>query len=225
MRLNPAIVYSLLLPLGAAVAQEWRHYGSDPGGSKYSPLKQIDRSNVARLRVAWTYHTKDFDEGNYPASTAFESTPLVVDGIMYVTTPRSRLIALNAETGRELWVFDPKVNRDRPGSQLVNRGSAFWSDAKSKRIFQGTADGRLFAIDADSGKPAPAFGNDGWIDLRQDMADQFPNARWGLSSQVVVWRDLVIVGARSPDGEPQGPSGDVRAFNARTGKLVWRFHV
>ena len=216
---------SLLLSLATAFAQDWRHYGSDPGGSKYSPLKQIDRANVARLRVAWTYHTKDFTAGEYPTSTAFESTPLVVDGIMYVTTPLSRLIALDAETGRELWVFDPKVSRERPGSQLVNRGSTFWSDGKSKRIFLGDAEGRLFAIDATSGKPAPAFGNDGWINLRQDMADKFPDARWGLSSQVVVWHDLVIVGARSPDGEPRGPSGDVRAFNARTGKLAWRFHV
>ncbi len=217
---------SLLLLVRLLAAQEWQHYGNDPGGSKYSSLAQIDRTNVARLRPAWIYHTREFaDEGTYPESTAFECTPLVVGGIMYVTTPRSRLIALEAETGRELWVFDPKVSKDRPGNILVNRGSEFWSDEKTKRIFLGTADGRLFAIDATSGKPAAPFGDNGWINLREGMADSFPTARWGLSSQVVVWRDLIIVGARSPDGEPLGPSGDVRGFNAHSGKLVWRFHV
>jgi glucose dehydrogenase len=216
----------LLLWLRPARPQEWPVYGNDPGGSRYSPLTQIDRTNVARLRAAWVYHTKDFaDEGKYPMFTAFECTPLVVDGVMYVTTARSRLIALEAETGRELWVFDPKVSAGRPGSQLVNRGSAYWSDGASKRIFLGTADGRLFAIDAANGKPAAQFGDNGWIDLRRGVADSFPAAGWGLSSQAVVWRDLVITGARSPDGEPQGPSGDVRAFSARTGKPVWRFHV
>src|SRR5215831_12851242 len=117
---RPAACLFLLLAPALVIAQDWRHYGNDPGGSKHSPLTQIDRSNVTRLRAAWIYHTREFaDEAKYPESTAFECTPLVVDGVMYVTTPRSRLIALEAETGRELWIFDPKVNRDRPGTQLV----------------------------------------------------------------------------------------------------------
>ena len=223
--MRSAFLFLLALATPAA-AQEWPHYGNDPGGSKHSPLTQINRSNVTRLHVAWTYHTREFaGEENYPTSTAFEATPLVVDGVMYCSTPRSRVVALEAETGRELWVFDPKLAPGRPGSQLVHRGAEYWSDGKSKRIFLGTGDGRLFSIDAATGKPAADFGDNGSVNLRLGMADKYPNANWGISSPVAVWRDLVIVGARSPDGEPQGPSGDVRAFEARTGKLKWRFHV
>ncbi len=223
---GPGTLALALLLATPALPQEWPHYGRDPGGTKFSPLTQIDRANVTRLRVAWTYHTGEFaDEENYPTFTAFEATPLVAGGVMYVSTPRSRIIALEAETGRELWVFDPKMTKGRPGSTLVHRGAAYWSDSRSQRIFWGTDDGRLFSIDAVTGKPATEFGDNGWINLRRGVADKFPDARWGLSSPVVVYRDLVIVGARSPDGEPQGPAGDVRAFNARTGKLAWQFHV
>ena len=209
-----------------AWAEDWPRVGNDPGGMRYSPLKQIHKNNVTQLRVAWTYRLGEISASHqYPTFTAFEATPLVVDGVLYVPTPYARLVALDAETGKERWTFDPKVNRDRPGPEFVNRGVTYWSNGQERRLFLGTPTGRLFAIDAATGKPVPSFGQDGFIDLRQDVADRFPAARYGLSSPVVVYKDLIIVGARSPDGEPQGPSGDLRAFEARTGKLVWRFHI
>ncbi|MBI3697134.1 MAG: pyrroloquinoline quinone-dependent dehydrogenase [Acidobacteria bacterium] len=218
------IVLSFVLSL--ASAQDWPHYGNDPGGSRYSPLDQINRSNVGRLHTAWTYHTGDVSDGvKYPSRSAFEATPLVVDGVMYVTTPFSRLIALDPETGKELWAFDPHLNKDRSYNLFINRGAAYWSSGKEKRLFLGTLDGRLFAIDAATGRPAPGFGDNGWLDLRRGWADDFPGAGYGLTSPVVVYKNLVITGALVRDGEPQGPSGDIRALDARTGKLVWRFHV
>ncbi|MEX2263110.1 MAG: pyrroloquinoline quinone-dependent dehydrogenase [Bryobacteraceae bacterium] len=209
-----------------ASGQEWHSYGGDPGGQKYSPLKQIDRSNVGKLKVAWTYRTGDWSDGKrYPVRSAFETTPLVVDGVMYLTTPFNRLIALEAETGKELWVFDPQVDRERSANLFINRGAAYWTDGERKRIFLGTLDGRLFAIDARNGKPDGDFGNAGWIDLRQGVADKFPGRAYGMTSPPAIYKDLVICGALTADGEPQGPSGDVRAFHVRTGKQAWRFHT
>jgi glucose dehydrogenase len=207
-------------------AQEWPSYGGDPGGMKYSPLQQIDRRNVARLKVAWTYHTGDLSDGTkWPQRSAFETTPLVVDGILYLTTPFSRLVALEAETGKELWAFDPKIDRDRPSNLFINRGAAFWSDGRTKRIFLGTLDGRLFAIDAATGKAVDSFGKAGWIDLRVGVADRFANRGYGMTSPPAIYKDLVICGSLTADGEPRGPQGDVRAFDARTGRQIWTFHT
>jgi quinoprotein glucose dehydrogenase len=218
--------FPLLVGFSLAHAQEWPYYGNDSGGQRYSPLKQIDKTNVSKLKVAWTYQTGDMSDGNeYPSRSAFECTPLVIDGVLYLSTPFARVIALDAETGKEIWTFDPKLNRDRRYNLFINRGVAYWAGEKDKRVFLGTLDGRLFALDARTGKPVPSFGNDGWIDLRKGVADEFPNAGYGLTSPVAIYRDLVITGSLVPDGEPQGPSGDIRAFDARTGKLVWRFHT
>lgn len=207
-------------------AQEWPSYGGDPGGTKYSPLKQIDRTNVTRLKVAWTYHTGDISDGKEsPIRSAFEATPLVVDGVMYVTTAFSRLIALDPETGKELWEFDPRIDREKPYNLLMNRGAAYWSDAASRRVFVGTLDGRLFAVDAASGKAVDSFGRGGSIDLREGVADRFPGRGYGMSSPPAIYKNLVICGSITADGEPRGPSGDVRAFDARTGRQVWRFHT
>ena len=207
-------------------AQEWRYYGGDSGGSKYSRLDQINRGNVTKLKVAWTFHTGDWSDGKTdPSRSAFECTPLVEGGVMYVTTPLARAIALDAETGRQLWAFDPQLRRDRNYNLLVNRGAAFWTDGKSKRLFWGTLDGRLFAVDAVTGKPVAGFGKDGWIDLRQGVADKYPRAGYGITSPPAIYRNLVLTGALTSDGEPQGPAGDIRAWDANTGKLVWQFHT
>jgi quinoprotein glucose dehydrogenase len=207
-------------------AQEWPHYGGDAGGMRYSPLKQISKSNVARLKVAWTFHTGDVSDGTtYPQRSAFEATPLVVDGVMYVTTPFSRLIALDPETGKQLWAFDPKINMERPSNLFINRGAAYWTDGRNKRLFLGTLDGRLFAIDAASGEGVESFGKAGFINLREGVADRFPNKGYGMTSPAAIYKNLVICGAMTADGEPQGPAGDVRAFDALTGRLVWTFHT
>lgn len=207
-------------------AQEWRHYGGDAGGMKYSPLKQITPANVAKLKVAWEFHTGDVSDGKtLPVRSAFETTPLAVDGVLYFTTPFNRLIALDPETGKQLWAFDPKIDRERPFNLYINRGGAYWTDGKAKRIFYGTLDARLFSIDATTGEPDPAFGNRGSIDLRPGVADKFPTRGYGMTSPPSIYKNLVICGALASDGEPKGPAGDVRAFDAATGKLVWQFHT
>lgn len=216
----------LLAAGSGASAQEWLHYGGDAGAQRYSPLKQIHRGNVSRLRVAWTYRTGELEAApGSPYRLSFEATPLVVDGTMYFTTPFNRLVALDAETGRERWIFDPKMDREAPVNLFLHRGAAYWTDGKHRRLFYGTLRGRLYAIDADTGRPDPAFGVEGSVDLRQGVADRFPGKAYGMTSPPAIYRNLVICGSFTADGEPQGPAGDVRAFDARSGKEVWRFHV
>jgi quinoprotein glucose dehydrogenase len=120
---------------------------------KYSPLQQINRTNVTTLRVAWVFHTGETAHGEVSASRrSFEATPIVIDGTMYVVTPFHRLIALDAETGRELWRFDPILDGEGAFTHFMNRGVAYWSDKKAARIFYVTGDGRLFAIEAHFGE-------------------------------------------------------------------------
>jgi glucose dehydrogenase len=207
-------------------AQEWRYYGGDAGGMKYSTLKQVNRSNVTQLKVAWKFQTGDVSDGKiYPTRSAFETTPLIVDGVLYLTTPFNRLIALDAETGKQIWAFDPQLNKEQPYNLFINRGAAYWSDGSRKRILYGTLDGRLFSIDAASGKPAAGFGKDGSIDLREGVADRFPRRAYGMTSPPSIYKNVVICGSLTADGEPHGPNGDVRAFDVNTGKLVWRLHT
>jgi glucose dehydrogenase len=220
------MAFALALALGLE-AQEWRYYGGDAGGMRHSPLKQITRENVGRLKVAWTWHSGDVSDGKtgFPVLSAFEATPLVVDGVMYVTTPFNRLVALDPETGQERWAFDPKIDRERGYNLYLNRGASWWQGGEGKRLFFGTLDARLFSIDAETGKPDPAFGEGGFVDLRKGVADKFPGKGYALTSPPAIYKNLVICGSLASDGDPQGPSGDVRAFDTRTGKVMWRFHV
>jgi len=208
------------------VNEEWPYYGGDPGGMKYSPLTQITPANVNQLKPAWTFHTGEISDGSqYPVRSTFESTPLVDNGVMYVTTPFGRLVALDPETGRQLWSFDPKIDKDRPSNLFINRGAALYKDGAKLRLFLGTLDGRLFQIDAVTGEPVPTFGKGGFINLKEGVADKFPGKAYALTSPATVYKNLVITGSMVADGEPQGPAGDVRAFDARSGKLVWTFHT
>ncbi|HET9178407.1 MAG TPA: pyrroloquinoline quinone-dependent dehydrogenase [Terriglobia bacterium] len=206
--------------------QDWRWVGGDAGGMKYSPLTKINKKNVGELKVAWIYDTKDFSDGTvYPTRSGFEATPLVVNGAMYITTPFCRLIALDPETGRKLWDFDSQIDKTMRVNLFVNRGAAYWSDGNRKRIFLADLQGRLFALDALSGKLAAEFGDKGVLNLRQGMADKFPRRAYGLTSPVAVCRNVAIAGSWVSDSEPRGPNGDVRGFDARTGRLLWRFHT
>jgi quinoprotein glucose dehydrogenase len=163
--------FILTLPLLAS-AQDWPVYGGDAGGTRYSPLKQINRANVASLKPAWTYHAGDVSDGiEYPVKSAFECTPLLVDGVLYIVTPFDRLIALEPETGKELWAFDPKLDKTKPQMLFSSRGAAFWSSGNDKRLFFGTLDGQLWAIYAATGKPVDSFGKGGFINLRDGMVD------------------------------------------------------
>lgn len=217
-----------MITLGALLifAQQWHSYGGDPGHAKHSKLAQINRANVTRLKVAWTHHNGDISDGTKsPMRTAFEATPLMVDGVLFVTTPFARLLALDAETGRELWAFDSKLARDQPANLYVNRGAAYWTDGKARRILFGTLEGRLFSIDAVTGKQDAAFGENGSVDLTSGYASKFPGKPYGMTSPPAIFKNVVICGALASDGEPQGPSGDIRGLDVRTGKEIWRFHT
>src|SRR5687768_6169113 len=153
---------TLLLAASAAPRRgvEWRSYGGDPGGTRYSPLSKINRRNVTRLRRVWTYHTGDLP--NDPnQKTPFECTPLVVDGVLYLSTPSNRIVALDAETGTERWSFDAQSETMRRRSLRAHRGVAYWErsgrreGSPDRRILFGTFDGRLMALDAVTGKPCP----------------------------------------------------------------------
>jgi quinoprotein glucose dehydrogenase len=218
------LIVFTLIPV--ALSQEWPYYGGDSGGMKYSSLKQITPSNVAKLQVAWTFHTGEVSDGKTrPTRSAFEATPLVIDGVMYLTTPFNRLIALDPETGRQLWAFDPKLDPDKTYNLFINRGSAYWTDGKAKRILYGTLDARLFSIDAVTGEPDTSFGDRGVVNLRTGVGEKFPQRGMGMTSPPAVYKNIVICGSLVSDGEPQGPAGDVRGFDVRTGRLVWQFHT
>jgi glucose dehydrogenase len=204
---------TLVFPAGAQ--KDWPTYGHDPGGMRYSPLTQINSTNVQKLRRAWTYHTGD--TGNQ-----FEATPIVVNNRMYVSTQSSRIVALEPETGKEIWSYDPKVRRPRE-----HRGVAYWAGDRRApaRVLFGSGDGRLIALDARTGKPAVDFGDNGQVDLRAGVADGFPQSGYGITSPPAIYKDLAIVAPSTPEGPAHGPSGDPRAFDVHTGKLVWRFHT
>ena len=215
---------------------EWPTWGNDPGGNRFSPLAEIHRGNVARLEPAWTFDSGELALGrgqpSGPSKPGFVATPIVVDGVLYVSTASSRVFALDAETGRRLWTFDPQEGRT---SRLFNshRGVAYWEGPATgggldRRIFSGTVDGRLYALDAATGRPVPGFGAGGSVDLRAGIADRPPRQpSWGprVTSPPAVWRDLVISGWGLPESPAAGASGDVRAFDARTGREAWRFHT
>lgn len=209
-----------------AAAQEWRHWGGDASGQKYSLLKQIHRGNVQRLKAAWTFQTGEISDGSELASkSAFETTPLYVNGTLYLTTPFNRLVALDPETGKQRWAFDPKIDRTRALNLFISRGASYWADGAAQRILYGTQGGRLYSIDAVTGQPDRAFGENGSIDLRAGVADRYPDKGYGMTSPPAIFGNIVICGAWTADGEPQGPAGDIRGFDVRSGKLLWTFHT
>jgi quinoprotein glucose dehydrogenase len=227
-----AICATLSLPLALLAggtppkSMGWENVGNDKGGQRYSELDQINRRNVKDLQLAWTYSA---GESN---SNTIECTPIVVDGVMYVTTPspKVKIAALDAATGKELWRHDPRVGDVKSrliASGGVNRGLAYWGDARPdgpKRILFGSADGRLIALDARTGKPAPEFGETG-IDLRAGSDRDLTNLPYGITSAPAVFEDHVIVGFSVGEGPGPAAPGDVRAFNIRTGKEAWRFRT
>src|SRR6266852_5469921 len=224
-------LFFMLALSSAASAQEWQFYGGDAGGTRSSPLRQINRQNVASLKRSWTYHMGEADRIGSGADrdrvAPFESTPLVIDDLLYFSTPSNRVIALNAETGQEIWQFDPQAGRAGPREFFQHRGVAYWQSKKGddRRILYGTFDGRLIALDAKTGKPCHDFGKDGVVNLRAGIADAYPGAEYSVTSPPAIYEDLVITGAAVPEYPSKGPSGEVRAFDVRSGKLVWTFHT
>jgi len=227
MRVPLAILFTAALLAAGSHDDDWPVYGHDSGGTKYSGLNQINRQNVKRLQVAWTFHTGDMydPKGHGGKKSAFESTPLFIDGVLYVTTPFGRLIALDPATGTEKWAFDPKSDIAAGFGDFVNRGASTWVDSRSKqrRMFVATIDARLFAIDATTGKACDNFGTGGLVDLHQGLRNP-PRFKWEYeeTSPPAIIGDLVVVGSGIADNvAADGASGEVRAFDARTGKLAW----
>lgn len=192
-------------------SHDWRVYGGAPENNHYSPLAQINRTNVKQLAVAWSFDTEE--EGG------LQTSPIIVNGILYGITPTQKVFALDAATGKPKWKFDSGIKGTQP-----DRGLSYWTDGKKGRILVGVLN-FLYALDAATGKPIATFGKRGRIDLRENLGRE-PAARQSiyLTSPGVVYKDLVIVGGRNPETLP-APPGNIRAFDVRTGKLRWSFHT
>ncbi len=203
-------------------------YGHDDGSTRHSPLDQVNTGNVQNLTLAWTYHLKrngPRPQTSGPASRgggrrSSQATPIVVNDVMYLPTPYATIVALQPETGEEIWTY--KLEKGRPAP----RGVSYWPGDKTTppSIVFGTTDGRLVSLDAKTGKPTTGFGIDGSIDLKADVNNGFPNAQYDVSSTPTIFKNLAITGAAVQELPSQGASGDIRAWDVHTGKLVWRFH-
>jgi quinoprotein glucose dehydrogenase len=206
---------ALLVVLGvrpvAAQDYDWPVYGGSAASTHYSSLAQINRNNVKDLKVAWSFDTGE--------SGGLQTSPIIVDGVLYGITPTQKIFALDAASGKLLWKFDAGI----PGTQ-PDRGLAFWSAGDDKRVIAGVMN-FVFALDAATGNPIPSFGKNGRIDLREGLGREPASANFvALTSPAIVYKDLFIVGGRNPESLP-APPGDIRAFDVRSGKVRWAFHT
>jgi quinoprotein glucose dehydrogenase len=205
---------------------EWRAYGESHAGTRFSPLTQITPENVDALEVAWEFHTGDIaTDGNLP--TSFQNTPTLVDDTLYICSPRNKVFALDPETGEEKWRFDAELVTD--GIYVMTcRGVAHWQEPTpapgavcQKRVFMGTLDARLFALDAETGKPCADFGQGGWIDLTESVGGTYPG-EYGVTSPPVIIDDRLVTGTLVLDNiRTDSPGGVVRAYDVRTGEKLW----
>jgi quinoprotein glucose dehydrogenase len=210
----------------------WPSYGADAANSKYAPLDQIHQGNVKELHIAWRWSSvENAILQDHPDlwTMVNEATPLMIDGRLYTSTSLSQVAAIDAQTGQTLWVYDPETYKQGspPNLGFVHRGVAYWADGVDQRIFIGTGDAYLIALDANTGKPVPEFGEDGRIDLTQGLLRPVDRALYGVSSPPMICRNVVIVGASILDYPrmKEMPPGDVRGFDVRTGQQRWMFHA
>ncbi len=231
----------LFVPVLGTAQTDWPMANHDAAGTRFSPLKQINTKNVSHLKLAWEFDTLVEDPAPppqppppaevHPGDPA-PATPrpaarrprrrmLMVDGVVYMSTGYSRLVALNAETGQKIWEFESV-------HPPALRGISYWPGAKGfpPRIIYGTGDGFLVALNAKTGKLVPGFGAEGILNLKPGVvSEKVPNARLGVSSPPAIYKDLVIVGSNTGEAPARGAKGDVRAFDVHTGKLVWTVHT
>jgi quinoprotein glucose dehydrogenase len=214
----PARLVALLLPL-ALPAQaprrsvDWPVYGGSDDHTHYTTLDQIAPANVRQLKVAWTYETRDEFKGS-----EMQANPVIVDGVLYATTPKVQVFALDAATGRELWRFDPNAGAP-PTSRMRHRGVVVTGD----RVLVNYRN-RLYALDRKTGRPIRTFGDSGWVDLRAGLGRPVEGLSVSASTPGVVFEDLLIMGSTVPEALPSAP-GDIRAYDVRTGALRWSFHT
>lgn len=231
MLLLTLVLMTLVLAPPASVAEDtsWPAWGNDPGGSRYADVDQITPGNVGELAIAWTYRTGDLGEG-YPSRErmAFEATPILLDGVLYLSTPYGQVHAVDAATGQGIWRFDAELPDDRRYGENTSRGVSAWRDDRAApgapcavRIFVGTLDARLIALDAASGEPCGDFGAGGTVDLNEGSRPR-DRGDYLVTSPPAVWRDRVITGSAVGDNRAVDLElGIVRAFDARSGELLW----
>ena len=236
LRFFPALLYFLLPGLLAAQFKPapapdsgWPTYGDDPGGTRYSPAKQIDRDTVTHLEIAWTFRTGALGhDEELDHKAAFEATPILVDGKLFLSTPYDHVFALDPVAGSKIWEFDPKLELPYGASEVTSRGVSAWQEASAKanqpcalRIFIGTLDARLIALDGATGKPCNDFGSDGEIDLTTGVKLRDPGD-YQVTSAPAIYQDLVITGSSIGDNRAVTlERGVVRAYDVRSGHLRW----
>jgi quinoprotein glucose dehydrogenase len=209
---------AVVVPFGGAANHDWPVYRGDPKGNQYSPLAQIHAANVHRLERAWEYKTGDANE-----RSTMHANPIVVDGVMYVTTPSLKAVALNAATGKEMWVFDPAKYNNGNVVRLRNRGVTYWKGTAGDRIFHFVRD-RAYAVDAKSGALITSFGTNGFIDLRQNLGVDPASAVIEMTSPGAVFKNILIIASRVNESYDASP-GHIRGYDTVTGALKWIFHT
>jgi quinoprotein glucose dehydrogenase len=197
---------------------DWPVYRGDPKGNQYAAMAQIHAGNVHRLQPAWEYHTRDANQ-----RSTMHANPIVVNGVMYITTPALKAAALDAATGREVWVFDPAKYNNGEVVRLRNRGVAYWKGAEGERIFHFVRD-RVYALDAKSGTLITSFGTGGFIDLRQHLGVELRTAVIEMTSPGAVFKNFLIVASRVNETYDASP-GHIRAYDVMTGEMKWIFHT
>jgi quinoprotein glucose dehydrogenase len=212
----------LLFAFSAASGQDaayrsWPAYGGGPDHIRYSRLAQITPANVAQLREAWR-----FDSGDEFTGSEMQCNPVVVNGVLFATTPKLHTVALDARTGRLIWRFDPHEGREVK-SKFRNRGVTHFDDGANGRIFVAVRNW-LYALDAKTGRPLPFFGRDGRLDLRENLGRPPEGQNIGVNTPGVIYKDLLILGSIVSEGLPSAP-GHIRAYDARTGALRWTFRT
>jgi quinoprotein glucose dehydrogenase len=202
-------------------SREWPFHGGDPGHRQYSPLTQISTANVGQLQVAWTYRTGDADPNG---RSQIQCNPIIVDGVLYATSPQLKVFALDAATGRERWSFDPFAAGARRHSLGVNRGVTYWQEGEDRRIFA-AAGQRLYALDARTGTPVASFGENGSVGLTEGLGRDVGRLYVLSNTPGAIYRDLLIVGTRVSEGPGPSAPGHIRAYDVRTGRIRWIFHT
>ena len=218
MHILRLLLLLVALPVLNFAQRDWKVYGGDSAGTRFSSLKQINRTNASRLQVAWTY-----DTGDAFANSELQCNPLIIDGVLYATTPKLKVIALDAATGKLRWSFDPDASSGKVIGKSRNRGLTYWSDASDRRIFV-VSRSYLYAIDAQTGKPIPTFGTAGRVDLRAGLGRDPETLSVSATTPGIIFENTLIMGSIVPETLPAAP-GDIRAYDVRTGKIRWTFHT
>lgn len=198
----------------------WAWYLGDAATTHYSSLRQINPENVHQLEIAWTYQSGDADTSG---RSQIQCNPLIIDGVLYGSSPKLKCFALNAATGEEIWKFDPFEGNYQMFGMGVNRGLAYWESQDDQRILYG-AGAFLYALDAKTGQPIPSFGNQGKVDLHDGLGREVSNYFIAANTPGVVYKDLLIMGMRVSEATGAAP-GHIRAYNIRTGEIAWTFHT